>query len=132
MKSTRFIKRIYKIQLALKMNKIIRNHTEWKCKIGSPNRLVDIKLKKKLDVCSICKWLIHSKDDLIECPRCNSPFHQNHLLEWIKMKGDCPVCRERLSSSMINRQDVVIGRLSFFLEIRTFFLEIDKSCFILL
>ena len=46
--------------------------------------------------CAICRKQILSKYDLINCPRCDSPFHDRHFAEAIKMKGECPICKARI------------------------------------
>ena len=46
--------------------------------------------------CVICRHTIEHESDVINCPTCNSIFHCNHFLEWIKIKGSCPICRTKV------------------------------------
>ncbi|MGQ9723555.1 MAG: hypothetical protein ACUVXA_19820 [Candidatus Jordarchaeum sp.] len=46
--------------------------------------------------CSVCQLKIVFDDDVIRCLHCGVLSHRDHLLEWIKIRGFCPNCRERL------------------------------------
>ncbi|MFX1465493.1 MAG: tetratricopeptide repeat protein [Promethearchaeota archaeon] len=46
--------------------------------------------------CPICTTPIEFGDEFVKCPHCNTMAHRSHLLEWIKIKGVCPVCRKIL------------------------------------
>ncbi|MFB0559831.1 MAG: right-handed parallel beta-helix repeat-containing protein [Candidatus Lokiarchaeia archaeon] len=52
---------------------------------------------KAIAICSVCNRDILSGEVFVECPYCHVPSHRDHLLEWIKVKGYCPNCKERLS-----------------------------------
>jgi hypothetical protein len=47
--------------------------------------------------CIICLLSIVKGDDFVKCPYCESFAHRNHLVEWVKVKGSCPYCKERLT-----------------------------------
>jgi DNA-directed RNA polymerase subunit RPC12/RpoP len=47
--------------------------------------------------CPICKSVISSKDVTIQCPACGVSAHKDHLLEYIKIHGQCPKCGKRLT-----------------------------------
>ncbi len=50
--------------------------------------------------CEICKHPLRSSvrtDALSQCFYCESWFHYSHLLEWVRIKGNCPMCRKSLS-----------------------------------
>ncbi|NHJ03219.1 MAG: hypothetical protein EAX90_00175 [Candidatus Heimdallarchaeota archaeon] len=51
---------------------------------------------KKASVCMICKLPLKSEQDIKQCPMCNSLFHHEHIVEWLKVKGKCPVCQQNL------------------------------------
>ncbi|MHA1604451.1 MAG: hypothetical protein ACTSWF_07365, partial [Candidatus Freyarchaeota archaeon] len=51
--------------------------------------------------CSVCQLNIVFGDDVVRCPHCCVLSHRDHLLEWIKIRGFCPNCRERLIESDI-------------------------------
>lgn len=42
--------------------------------------------------CSICRLSVAFGENTATCPECGSIFHQGHLEEWLKIKGNCPVC----------------------------------------
>ncbi len=42
--------------------------------------------------CRICGSPIVYGDKILQCPHCKAYAHKTHLIEWIKVKGYCPVC----------------------------------------
>ncbi|NHJ88034.1 MAG: E3 ubiquitin protein ligase [Asgard group archaeon] len=48
------------------------------------------------EICMICKLFLKSNDSILQCPTCESLYHTDHLLTWIKSKQRCPVCSEEL------------------------------------
>jgi hypothetical protein len=51
---------------------------------------------EKNDICMVCKLILNEKDDILQCPVCESLYHKDHLMEWIKVKNTCPVCSQNL------------------------------------
>jgi hypothetical protein len=51
---------------------------------------------EKGDLCMVCKLKLNEKNDVVQCPICESLYHKNHLMEWIKVKKTCPVCSQEL------------------------------------
>ncbi|TFF87554.1 MAG: hypothetical protein EU550_03035 [Promethearchaeota archaeon] len=49
--------------------------------------------------CAICGKDIEIFDQVSSCPLCNAKAHKDHLLDWVKMKHNCPVCKKSLSVS---------------------------------
>ena len=47
--------------------------------------------------CIICRHPIHSSEASVQCQICHNSFHKNHLLEWLKVFGDCPICHNRMT-----------------------------------
>lgn len=47
--------------------------------------------------CMVCLLPIVHGDDFVKCPYCGSFAHRPHLVEWVKVKGRCPYCKERLT-----------------------------------
>ena len=47
--------------------------------------------------CIICRHPIHSSEAKVQCQICQNSFHKNHLLEWLKVFGDCPICHSRMT-----------------------------------
>ncbi len=48
-------------------------------------------------VCATCRLAIDMEDSILTCPHCDAPSHSRHLLEWVKIKGVCPSCRNSIS-----------------------------------
>ncbi len=46
--------------------------------------------------CSICRLTISFGEQTTKCPSCSAMFHQAHLDEWLKIKGNCPVCGQNI------------------------------------
>ncbi|MHA1215254.1 MAG: hypothetical protein ACTSR2_02760 [Candidatus Hodarchaeales archaeon] len=49
------------------------------------------------DQCVICRHIIRDSEEKIACDVCHNVFHRNHLLEWLKVFGDCPICHNRMT-----------------------------------
>lgn len=47
-------------------------------------------------LCSVCKLPISFGSEPLECYHCQNVAHKEHLLEWVKVKGTCPVCQQKL------------------------------------
>lgn len=47
--------------------------------------------------CVICRYPIRSDTDNVACPVCKNTFHRNHLLEWLKVFNQCPMCQQQLT-----------------------------------
>lgn len=48
--------------------------------------------------CPICKLSLYASEDILSCVICNAKAHRTHLLEWVKIKGYCPICNSNLKS----------------------------------
>ncbi|MFX0142418.1 MAG: hypothetical protein ACFFDN_52745, partial [Candidatus Hodarchaeota archaeon] len=46
-------------------------------------------------LCIICNQPIPLVE-LVQCPYCNTPFHNEEFLEWLKIKSGCPSCKQKL------------------------------------
>ncbi len=51
--------------------------------------------------CMVCQQFIGQEELYIMCPHCEQLAHRAHLLEWVKIKGICPYCKEKLRRSDI-------------------------------
>lgn len=47
-------------------------------------------------ICPICRKPILYGENVLECTFCGIVAHAPHLLEWLRIKGVCPNCREKL------------------------------------
>ncbi|MHA1491267.1 MAG: hypothetical protein ACTSRI_16655 [Promethearchaeota archaeon] len=69
-----------KVILDLKKN-LIRVYTESKTK------------------CAVCGKSIEIFDEVSGCPLCGIKAHKGHLIDWVRMKKSCPVCKKSLNVS---------------------------------
>ncbi len=79
---------------------------------------VDTKTKKKVKArqslkvatsdlderCSVCMSHIKAGENFIRCPFCDTPSHYSHIIEWIKVKPQCPNCKQKLIARMFEGQ----------------------------
>lgn len=49
--------------------------------------------------CAVCGKNIEIFDEVSGCPICGTKAHKDHLIEWVKMKKTCPVCKKNISVS---------------------------------
>lgn len=47
--------------------------------------------------CVICRAIILVEETSTSCPSCLNQFHRPHLLEWLKVFNQCPICHKRLT-----------------------------------
>ena len=67
-----------------------------------------------VDVCMVCKLFLEKNDKILQCPICESLYHRDHLLEWIKIKKRCPVCSQVLIKNKgRNSKQVTISNFIF-------------------
>ncbi len=55
-------------------------------------------------ICEICKKKLQltELENISQCPHCMSKFHNNHLQEYLKGKGDCPICHIKITTNDIS------------------------------
>jgi len=53
------------------------------------------KCSRQIFKCSICFRFI-KPEELVNCPKCGIPAHEQHFLEWVRKTGSCPVCQNKL------------------------------------
>jgi hypothetical protein len=49
--------------------------------------------------CSVCGKNIEIFDEISTCPICDGKAHKDHMVDWVKMKHSCPVCKKNLNIS---------------------------------
>lgn len=47
--------------------------------------------------CCVCKRPIGTQGEVVQCNSCKSVAHYPHMAEWLKIKGVCPVCHQKLT-----------------------------------
>jgi hypothetical protein len=48
------------------------------------------------DFCVICRQPVASHEHKVTCPECRNVFHRTHLLEWLKVFNQCPMCQQKI------------------------------------
>lgn len=77
----------------------IREDKELKRKRPAPQKL-KIATSKLEGRCSVCMSSIEAGESFVRCPFCEVPSHYSHIIEWIKVKPQCPNCRRKLTAGM--------------------------------
>jgi hypothetical protein len=49
------------------------------------------------EYCVICRHVVQESEVRIICPFCENVFHRGHLLEWLKVFNQCPMCHNRIT-----------------------------------
>jgi Zn finger protein HypA/HybF involved in hydrogenase expression len=65
----------------------------------TPNEIiaaVETTTYTKDDFCMVCKLSFKREKDILQCPICESLYHKEHLLDWIRTHKNCPVCSQSL------------------------------------
>jgi uncharacterized Zn-finger protein len=48
--------------------------------------------------CMVCNLDIGKSDTVAWCPYCGNMAHKAHILEWLHVKNQCPVCDKKLNN----------------------------------
>ncbi len=59
------------------------------------------KCGKEVETCSICSRKIYKGEEVVREKKCGSLFHRRHILEWLKVKPECPICKERINEKSL-------------------------------
>jgi len=52
---------------------------------------------KEVFSCSICRKNLYHGEEIVVEEKCGNLFHRRHIVEWIKIKGQCPMCQSRIN-----------------------------------
>ncbi|WXG47426.1 MAG: RING-H2 finger protein [Candidatus Atabeyarchaeum deiterrae] len=50
-------------------------------------------------ICMVCGLGLSSVDRIVRCPYCGNSAHEDHIIEWLHVKGICPMCGHHLSEN---------------------------------
>jgi signal peptidase I len=56
---------------------------------------------KTTPLCEICKDPMTSNQSLLQAEVCEHIYHEEHILEWLKIKGTCPVCKVEINEKTL-------------------------------
>jgi hypothetical protein len=51
--------------------------------------------------CMVCHQFLGQGEELSKCPYCKQLSHRAHLLEWLRVKGRCPSCEQKLRETEV-------------------------------
>lgn len=70
------------------------------------DKIILDKKKNKINIfatsnskCAVCNKDIEIFDEIGSCPLCGAEGHKEHMVDWIRMKHSCPVCKKSLNVS---------------------------------
>ncbi len=70
---------------------------------GKPENIPNLVLTASSNftgTCVVCRKTIKTGETYIYCLNCGKPGHSRHLFEYMKVKGQCPSCKQRLRGKM--------------------------------
>ena len=56
---------------------------------------------KQSPLCEICKNPMTSDQQLLQAETCEHIYHKEHILEWLKIKETCPVCKVKINEKTL-------------------------------
>ncbi|MBY9001925.1 MAG: hypothetical protein KGD64_13485 [Candidatus Heimdallarchaeota archaeon] len=63
------------------------------------------KCNELIPTCYICRGHLYKGDDVLIEENCGSPFHKRHILEWVNVRGICPICKVRINTKSLKKID---------------------------
>ncbi len=55
-------------------------------------------------LCSVCNGPIHHGQEVLVCPTCGNSAHKEHMLKWLSIKPECPVCKTHLTKRNLKEE----------------------------
>ena len=49
-----------------------------------------------VEKCAVCSFWLYEGEEILLCPSCHAQGHRTHLLEFLKTKGFCPMCNQKM------------------------------------
>jgi HEAT repeat protein len=68
-------------------------------RVSSALKKISSGMRRKDRKCIVCNLQIKKGEELVRCPSCGNVAHKTHMLEWLHIRGYCPVCSEKVSES---------------------------------
>ena len=63
------------------------------------------KCKEIIPICTICRGFLFDKDNILVEENCGNLFHRRHIIEWVNVQGNCPVCRTRVNEKSLKKYE---------------------------
>lgn len=56
--------------------------------------------------CLVCFQPLKAGERVSICPLCGYGGHENHMIEWLKIKQNCPLCRESITKESLITKNI--------------------------
>ncbi len=56
---------------------------------------------KQPPICTVCNGIIKKNQKVYKCPNCDNLSHKGHLLQWLQIKEECPVCKQKINEELL-------------------------------
>jgi predicted transcriptional regulator len=63
----------------------------------------------EIETCMVCKGSFTTKADIVNCIKCQSTAHVSHLVAWLQIKNECPLCKVVFSATDLNQLQTMEG-----------------------
>jgi hypothetical protein len=73
----------------------------WNCRTSLVNVKPQTFMFEAAERCAVCGYWVYPGELVVLCPSCHVQGHRTHMLEFLKAKGTCPVCKVRLSTGQL-------------------------------
>ncbi len=70
--------------------------TCWNCNAHLSAISRDTFTVETVEKCAVCSSGLYEGEEILLCPSCHAQGHRAHLLEFLKTKGLCPVCNQKM------------------------------------
>ncbi len=70
----------------------------WNCHASLANIAPQTFTFETAERCAVCGYWVNPGEQVVLCSSCQAQGHRAHMLEYLKAKGMCPVCKVKLSS----------------------------------
>ncbi len=73
----------------------------WNCDASLLNREIQTFYFETAEKCAVCGYWVYPGEQIVLCPSCQAQGHRAHMLEFLKAKGCCPVCNQKLRANQL-------------------------------
>lgn len=69
----------------------------WNCNASLAMQKRQTFIFETAERCTVCGFWVYPGERVVLCPACHAQGHRAHMLEYVKAKGNCPVCNQKLN-----------------------------------
>ena len=70
--------------------------TCWNCKAHLSAISRETFSFETVEKCTVCSSWLYEGEEILLCPSCHAQGHRTHLLEFLRTKGLCPSCNQKM------------------------------------